>query len=360
MTDAYRSERRAAILSLGVSAALMAVKFVAYFVTGSSAIFSDAMESIVNVVAAIFTLGGLVVARWPADRSHPYGHGKVEFLSAAFEGGLIAFAALMIVYQALSAFLVGVRIRALDVGLLITLAAGLANAALGWFLMRTGRKHHSVALVADGRHVMSDFITTAGIVAALGLVMVTGHTWLDPAVAVLLGLNILMTGYQLMREAAGGLMDRVDPALLERIVAALWDARRPGWIDIHRLRAWQSGDRTFVDFHLVVPDDWTVRQLQRQIDSHFYERTALSKDKEAMLSKPTPPDSPPTRAADEIRDPLVLEFLGLKDEYSESDLVEAPIRHLERFLLELGGDFAFVARQRRLRVVLERVQPRPC
>jgi cation diffusion facilitator family transporter len=258
---------RAAAISLSVGTVLLGAKFVAYQLTGSTAILSDAMESIVNVVAALFTLGGLVVARWPADRNHPYGHGKVEFLSAAFEGGLIAFAALMIVYQALSAFLVGVRIRALDVGLLITLAAGLANAALGWFLVRTGKKHHSVSLVADGRHVMSDFITSAGIAAALGLVLLTGLTWLDPAVAILVGVQLGWTGAKLVGEAASGLLDAENPELLQRLVAAINANLAPGIIRVHFLRAIRSGRFTHVDAHLVVPEFWSVEEAHDVSDA---------------------------------------------------------------------------------------------
>jgi cation diffusion facilitator family transporter len=251
---------RAGGVSLVVGVVLLCAKFAAYQLTGSTAILSDAMESIVNVVAALFTLAGLFVARWPADRNHPYGHGKVEFLSAAFEGGLIAFAALLIVYQAVKAFVVGVSIRALDIGLLITLAAGFANAALGWYLMRTGRRHNSLALIADGRHVMSDFITSAGIAVALALVMLTEISWLDPAVAVLVGLQLGWTGMRLVGEAASGLLDAEDPGLLRRLVAAINDNITPGIIRVHHLRAIRSGRFTHVDAHLVVPEFWTVEE----------------------------------------------------------------------------------------------------
>jgi cation diffusion facilitator family transporter len=243
-----------------VGVVLLCAKFAAYQLTGSTAILSDAMESIVNVVAALFTLAGLFVARWPADRNHPYGHGKIEFLSAAFEGGLISFAALMIVYQAVKAFLVGVSIRALDVGLLITLAAGFANAALGWYLVRTGQRHNSMALIADGRHVMSDFITSAGVAVALALVMLTEISWLDPAVAVVVGLQLAWTGVRLVGEAASGLLDAEDPALLRRLVAAINANITPGIIRVHYLRAIRSGRFTHVDAHLVVPEFWTVEQ----------------------------------------------------------------------------------------------------
>ena len=184
----------AGLVSLIVGSALLGAKYVAYRLTGSTAILSDAMESIVNVVAAIFALGGLVFAGRPADRSHPYGHGKIEFFSAAFEGGMIAFAAVIIVYEAGRSLLQGVEVRALDLGLLITAGAGLMNLALGGFLVRTGRRHHSLTLVADGQHVLSDFWTSLGVVIGLFLVRMTGLPWLDPLVAAVVGINLAWTG----------------------------------------------------------------------------------------------------------------------------------------------------------------------
>src|SRR5438552_9865303 len=141
---------RAGLISLVVSVVLLAAKYRAYLLTGSTAILSDALESIVNVVAAVFAVGGLIFAGRPADRNHPYGHGKIEFFSAAFEGGLIAFAALVIIYEAVRGLFYGVEVRDLSAGFLIVLGAGLANLALGWFLVRTGRRHQSLALVCDG------------------------------------------------------------------------------------------------------------------------------------------------------------------------------------------------------------------
>ena len=158
LTDgAERARLRAVVLSLVVGAVLLAAKYQAYRLTGSTAILSDALESIVNVVAAVFGLGGIVFAGRPADRNHPYGHGKIEFFSAAFEGGLIAFAAVLIVYEVILSLLRGPDLRALDVGVTIVLGAGLVNLLLGWYLIRAGRKYESITLVADGRHVLADF-----------------------------------------------------------------------------------------------------------------------------------------------------------------------------------------------------------
>ena len=257
---ASRVRVRAGLLSLVVAIVLLAAKYQAYRMTGSTAILSDALESIVNVVAAVFALGGIAFAAQPADRNHPYGHGKIEFFSAAFEGGLIAFAAVLIIYQVIQAFLYGVEIRALDAGLAIVVGAGLANLALGWYLLRVGRAYQSLTLVADGKHVLSDFWTSVGIVVGLLLVRATGIWWLDPVTAGVVALNLMWTGFRLVRHAAGGLLDEEDPGLLSRLLAAL-DARLgQGVIRVHHLRAIRAGRFHHVEAHLVVPEFWSVDQ----------------------------------------------------------------------------------------------------
>lgn len=243
-----------------VGIVLLGCKYFAYILTGSTAILSDALESIVNVIAALFALAVLFVARWPADRSHPYGHGKVEFFSAAFEGGLIAFAALLILYQAGHGLLFGVDIKSLNIGILITLAAGFVNAVLGRYLIRTGERHQSLTLIADGKHLLTDFWTSMGVVIGLGLVLVTDQPWLDPAVAGVLGINLAWMGTRLVREAAGGLLDEVDLGLIDRLVAAINANPVPGAIRVHFLRAIRSGRFTHVDAHLVVPEFWSVER----------------------------------------------------------------------------------------------------
>ena len=184
---------RAGLISLVVSVVLLAAKFEAYRRTGSTAVLSDALESIVNVAAALFAIGSIAFAGRPADRNHPYGHGKVEFFAAAFEGGLIAFAAILVVYQALQALITGVELRALEQGLVIVAGAGIANALLGGYLVHTGRKYHSLTLVADGKHVFSDSVTSAGILLGLLCVRLTGLTWLDPEDNLLVELGAIPT-----------------------------------------------------------------------------------------------------------------------------------------------------------------------
>ena len=255
-----RVRLRAVAFSLAVSVLLLAAKYEAYRLTGSTAILSDALESIVNVVAALFGLGGIIFAGRPADRNHPYGHGKIEFFSAAFEGGLIAFAAVLIVYEVVLALVHGVEMRALDVGVSIVLGAGVVNLLLGWYLVRTGRRYASLTLVADGRHVLADFYTSAGIVVGLLLVRFTGIAWLDPVVAAVVALNLLWTGYRLVRQAAGGLLDEEDTALLDRLLEVLQPHLGQGVIRVHHLRAIRAGRFHHVDAHLVVPEFWTVER----------------------------------------------------------------------------------------------------
>jgi len=257
---AERARLRAVTISLAVSVVLLAAKYQAYRLTGSTAILSDALESIVNVVAAVFGLGGIIFAGRPADRNHPYGHGKIEFFSAAFEGGLIAFAAVLIVYEVILSLLRGPDVRALDVGVTIVLGAGLVNLLLGWYLVRTGRRYDSLTLAADGRHVLADFYTSAGIVIGLLLVRFTGIAWLDPVVAAVVALNLLWTGFRLVRQAAGGLLDEEDTALLDRLLEVLQPHLRQGVIRVHHLRAIRAGRFHHVDAHLVVPEFWSVER----------------------------------------------------------------------------------------------------
>ncbi|GIW44006.1 MAG: cation transporter [Candidatus Binatia bacterium] len=272
------SEQRARItagfVSLAVGSVLLVLKFVAYQLTGSSAVFSDALESIVNVVAALFALGGLVFAGRPADRSHPYGHGKIEFFSAAFEGGLIAFAAVMIFYEAAHVLWQGPTLQQLDTGMAITAAAGIANLLLGVYLVRTGRRCQSLALVADGQHVISDFWTSAAVVVGLLLVWLTDVVWLDPLVAAGVAVHLAFTGFRLVRYAAGGLLDEEDPQLLQRLVQAMNQAMRPGIVRIHNTRAIRSGRFTHVDAHLVVPEFWTVKHAHDEADA--FERDVMA------------------------------------------------------------------------------------
>jgi cation diffusion facilitator family transporter len=256
--DDRRLRVRAGVIALVVGIVLLGSKFYAWRLTDSQTVFSDAMESIVNVAAAAIALFAISFAARPADDDHPYGHGKIEFVTAGFEGGLIAFAGLTIVYEAISALVAGHEPKKLDFGIGIVAAAGVANLLLGLFLLRTGRRHASPALQADGHHVISDFWTSAGAVVGLVLVRLTGLAWIDATTAVLFALLLFWTGGKMLRQAARGLLDETDPGVIDEIAAALEAARTPGIIEVHDLRAINVGDRRHVDLHAVVPEFWTV------------------------------------------------------------------------------------------------------
>jgi cation diffusion facilitator family transporter len=252
---------RAGWLSLVVGAAICAGKFAVATATGSTALLSDALESIVNVAAASLLLYTLIVAARPADRDHPYGHGKIEFFSAGVEGALIAVAAIAIVYHAAFDLWRGPHLRRIDLGIAVSALLAAGNAGLGAFLVRTGRRQGSAALEADGHHVLTDVITTLGVIAGLGLVRLTGYPRLDPLVAIAVALSILFTGWRLVRGAVGGLMDEADAPLLVRICDALEREREDAWIDVHSLRTFRSGAVQHSDFHLAVPRYYDADRL---------------------------------------------------------------------------------------------------
>lgn len=251
---------RSITLAIAVGGSLMTVKFLAYFLTGSAAILSDALESIINVVASGFALYSIYQSSRPPDITHPYGHGKIEYFSVGFEGALIILAAVAILYKAVPA-LFQVRVLAkLDVGIVLMLGTSAVNLAVGLFLIRIGRRTRSVPLEADGKHLLTDVYTSVGVVAGLVLVRLTGwHGW-DPIAACAVAVNILFTGWRLVKASFGRLMDEADPELLARIVDILNRHRRPDWIDIHHLRTRHYGDKVHVDFHLVVPRSFGLRE----------------------------------------------------------------------------------------------------
>lgn len=259
--DAQRARLRAGRLAVGVGLAVFGGKLLAYLVTGSNAIFADAMESTVNVVAAAMMYFALVLAAKPPDHDHPYGHGRVEFLSAAIEGTAIAIAALLILAASVRDLLRGPEIASLDLGMALTLAFTLANLLLGRHLVRVGEATRSLALVADGRHILTDVWTSGGVIVGLGIVRVTGWVWADPLIAIVLALNVVREGVLLLRHAVGGLMDRVDDETLDGVVDDIARQRDPAWIDAHGLRTWRSGSRLHVDFHLTVPRYFDVERI---------------------------------------------------------------------------------------------------
>jgi len=251
--------------SLAVGLGLMAVKFLAFRFTGSTAILSDALESIINVVAAAFALASILIAARSPDPTHPYGHGKIEYFSAGFEGALIILAALGIFSEAWPRLLHPPPIPELEKGMLLILGAALVNLILGMALVMVGRRTRSIVLIADGKHVLTDVFTTGGVLLGLLGVKLTGWNWLDGAVAILVALNILIAGARLVSQAAAGLMDKSDPELLEAICRVIAAHRRDMWIDIHQLRARRAGAHLFMDFHLILPRDLSLEESHQEV-----------------------------------------------------------------------------------------------
>ncbi len=248
-----------------VGTLVMGVKFFAYWITGSSAILSDALESIINVVAAAFATGSILLASKPPDESHPYGHGKIEYFSAGFEGALIILAAVGIFVEGVRQIAHPSALPHLRDGLLIVVAVSLVNLVLGLSLVSVGKRTRSLVVEADGRHVLTDVYTSGGVLVGLALVYVSGWYPLDGIVACVVGINIVRTGAGLVREAVGGLMDASDPSLLEEICGLLTAHRKELWIDVHRLRAWRSGSTVHVDFHLILPRELPLEEGHREV-----------------------------------------------------------------------------------------------
>ena len=256
--------KRAAIISLVVGFSMFIFKIGAYLITGSAAIFSDAAESVVHVMATSMALYSIILSSRPADESHPYGHGNVEYFSAGIEGILIAVAAIFIIYEGVIAIITGPELKQLGIGAVVITFASIVNLLLGNFLIRTGKKTNSLTLVADGKHVLTDSITSFGVIAAVVLVIITGIQILDPIIAILIALNILFTGWKLIRESIGGLMNEVKPELLKKLSDKLISIKKNYWIDIHELRFWQSGDKVFIDFHLILPYYFNIKQTHEE------------------------------------------------------------------------------------------------
>jgi len=253
------------ILGLLVSIALVGAKFVAYALTASSAILSDALESIINVVAGSFALFSLTLSAKPPDRTHPYGHGKIEYFSAGFEGALILLAAVGIFFTGLHQALHPRELPTLDLGLLLVFGASLVNLALGMFIRRMGKRNGSLVLIADGRHILTDAYTSAGVLGGLLVVYFTGWFRIDGMIACVVGVHILYSGSRLVRDAFAGLMNRSEPALLDEICSILEAHRRDIWIDVHRLRAWRAGTRVHLDFHLILPRELPLCDAHKQV-----------------------------------------------------------------------------------------------
>ncbi len=249
---------KAALLSAAIGMLVMALKFGAYWLTGSIALYSDALESIINVAAAIFALVALRVAARPADAEHPYGHHKAEYFSAVFEGALVVVAALMILREAYFGILDPKPLDAPLIGLAVNGAATAINAAWGTVLLRRGKAWRSPALAADAKHVLADVVTSLGVLAGVGLVFLTNTFVLDPIVAGLVALQILWSGWTMIRDSINGLMDQAASPDMVQKIRELISHHSEGALEAHDVRTRHAGSATFIDFHLVVPGEMSV------------------------------------------------------------------------------------------------------
>jgi cation diffusion facilitator family transporter len=251
-----------ALLSVATALTTMGIKAVAAWLTGSISLLSDAAESIINLVAAVVTLFALRLAAKPADEGHPFGHSKAEYLSAAVEGAMILVAAGAIIWAAIERLISPRLPEQLGIGMLISVAAALINGGVALVLIRAGRAHSSTALIADGKHLMTDLVTTIAVLVGVGLVWLTDWAILDPIVAILAGLNILYTGYDLIRDSASSLLDAAFSDDDMAKVHAVLDAHTGdgNGIAYHALRSRVAGTQRFLDLHLSVPGEWSVSQ----------------------------------------------------------------------------------------------------
>lgn len=241
-------------------------KLVAWLLTKSDAVFSDAMESIVNIVAAFMGLYSLYIAAKPKDLDHPYGHGKVEFVTSAVEGVLIIVAAVIILIQAVNSFLDGNIPKKLDWGIAIFAVTGLINYYLGYLSYKKGLKENSAVLQSSGKHLQSDTYTTFAVVLSLILVYFTKIYWIDSLVALLFALYIIFFGYKILRKSLSGIMDEADPVLLQEISTFLNDHRKNTWIDVHNMKIQQHGSHLHIDAHVTLPWYFSLREAHDEME----------------------------------------------------------------------------------------------
>ncbi len=271
-SDIHLQKNTAGKITFFAGLLILLIKFIAWFITDSAAIYSDALESIVNVITAITGWVAIRISARPADKDHPYGHGKVEYFSAGLEGILITIAGFLIVYESVTSFINGVVLQELSIGLALIGLTALINGILALYLIQTGKKTRSATLIASGYHVGSDAFTTLGVFIGLFIVKFTTITWIDPLVAFLVAAHIVYQGLKLIKAAVMRLMDSADEAALKQISHCLVHHRKDEWIAPHRLRAWRAGSQLFVDFHLIMPWYMSLRETheaEHEIKSAF-------------------------------------------------------------------------------------------
>ncbi|HNR28288.1 MAG TPA: cation diffusion facilitator family transporter [Bacteroidales bacterium] len=276
-------------ISIAAAVVTILLKFYAYHLTGSIGFMSDAMESLVNLFAAVFALVMLHLSQKPADEGHAFGHTKAEYFSSAAEGALILIAAFSIIRSAITRLIEPVPLENLNTGLLFSLLASLVNMVVGIILIKSGKKHKSLILEADGRHLMTDVWTSAGVIAGIVVVKFTGWVVIDPIIALLVAINIIYTGYKLISRSASGLMDASIPDEDIQKVTTYLDSLKEQQIEYHSLLTRSAGQRKFISLHLLVPGEWSVQKghdyadrIELTIENMFNEPVTVSTHIEAV------------------------------------------------------------------------------
>jgi len=261
---------------------LFLVKLYAWYQTNSVAILTDALESTINVIAGLIGLYSLYLSSLPKDHNHPYGHGKVEFISASIEGALITIAGVVIIYEAIGELQNPKTIEKLDLGLILVSLTAVINYVLGFYAIKKGKKNNSLALIASGRHLQTDTYSTIGIIIGLIILYFTEISWIDSVTALIFAGFIIYTGYKIVRESISGIMDETDELLLKEVVDFLSEERRENWIDLHNLRIIKYGSTLHFDCHMTVPWYFNIEEGHKEVDAledavknHFGDRIEL-------------------------------------------------------------------------------------
>lgn len=262
-----KKELNIILSSIIVSTLLCGIKFYTYFLTKSLVILSDALESIINIVAGLFAFYSIYLSGKPRDLEHPYGHGKVEFFSIGFEGAMIFLAGCVILYEAVYHLISPQIINQLNTGLYLVIFSAIANLILGWYLIVSGKKQNSLTLLGNGKHVISDSYTSFGVLIAIVLIYFTGKNWIDPVASIIAAVIILVSGFKLLSKSIAGLMDETDMETVEELVKILSEHRQPNWIDVHNMRVQRFGNYFHVDCHVTLPYYLTLEQVHEAISA---------------------------------------------------------------------------------------------
>ena len=262
-TENYSIQKKLTLITV----ILFAVKILAWYITHSVAILTDTLEYTINLISCFVGLYSLYISACPPDENHPYGHGKVEFLSAAVEGTLMIISSFLIIYEAINNLNHPHHISQLDYGIYLIAATAIINYAMGYYAIRRGKKNNSLALIATGKHMQSDTYATVGVVVGLMLIAFTKYVWIDSIVALVFAFIIIITGYKILRHSIAGIMDEADKTLLTKVVALFNTSRRENWIDLHNLRIIKYGSILHLDCHLTVPWYLNVTEAHKEVEA---------------------------------------------------------------------------------------------